>query len=1029
MSSQQPSGASLPRLGPTWRGNQGGRGFQPPPPAENRRSRSESYSSAGSGDSSTNKPKNVNKFALLDEDEDIMINGDTEDSKRFTPVVVRSSTKAGRSLADLAARAPDVPPTKGVKPAIARTESYTKDEAKVIRVTREKLLALRPRPLPNAEPPACLKHLEGSAIISKEPLDPVCWDSFDADEIWAQVPRDRPRAPGLAAPKGTPGALAEQVPVAPPNRRSLSVTSIGGVGKWARGVALPPPEEGANRRRQDAENPNELWDDPLDSNKPAADFSSFGNMPDDLKDDATDAFNFDRMAEATLEFEEELRGGNNGEAGEQNEELEVNAAPVDASRPLATTGTTIRSGSGDNVNVFEDFDEPCSELQPEAPAVKAADENPDASSRLMQMIGVTPSAEPELAPPVDGRNLNPWASLSGQQDPIVPAVEGIAGLSRNPWGGAAAAPQAGSGFDLVARLEAVAQEQQAQESMQMRQAREQEILRRRQVEEEAQRRAMAQKQAEEQARQQQMQGPSQVELILMERISQILENSWGRSDLISVLSTLHTEDSRVIPLLGNVDALRSLVARHPRRVALRHDPAFGSEMAILLMTNVQFQQYQQQQQDAENRSRREEIQRLEQQRRMQTMQKKQSTPSIDPNAPWYYSDPQGNVQGPFRGDEMRQWLEAGYFKGDLPISQQTTGQFIPLASIFPDLSIAFRTPSDEATENAAKVEAERRAQEEAQRRMVEAKAAAAAAERERREQQAAVSAKAAATQSNSNGSDQNDSSAQLKMILGLVGQAADNGTDEAYSSQHDPFSQQRPSLSVKPSNSKQPRVFTNAPAPSMPAAKPPATTVAPAWGGVSMGTPRKSMPEIQQEEARTTAFLAMERQTTGRSHNSGWANVAATSGQGWQSGALKQQTARAVVTGPNTFSLPTTNSSRSIPVRASSVPATGAPAPRGGAQQQPADAFGATMNPALEAWCKEQMRKLNGSDDLTLVSFCMTLNDPAEIRQYLTAYLGSTPQINNFATEFINRKGGGKARTEEWETTVKPKKTKKVMKK
>ena len=87
------------------------------------------------------------------------------------------------------------------------------------------------------------------------------------------------------------------------------------------------------------------------------------------------------------------------------------------------------------------------------------------------------------------------------------------------------------------------------------------------------------------------------------------------------------------------------------------------------------------------------------------------------------------------------------------------------------------------------------------------------------------------------------------------------------------------------------------------------------------------------------------------------------------------------------------------------------------------------MNPALEAWCKEQMRKLNGSDDLTLVSFCMTLNDPAEIRQYLTAYLGSTPQINNFATEFINRKGGGKARTEEWETTVKPKKTKKVMKK
>jgi hypothetical protein len=169
MSSQQESGSSLPRLGPTWRGNQGGRGFQPPPPAENRRSRSESYSSAGSGDSS-NKQKNVNKFALLDEDEDIMMNGDTEDSKRF-PAVVRQSSKTGRSLADLAARAPEAPPPgKPANSTIGRADS--REEAKVIRITREKLLALRPRPIPGAEPPACLKHLEGTALISKEPLDP-----------------------------------------------------------------------------------------------------------------------------------------------------------------------------------------------------------------------------------------------------------------------------------------------------------------------------------------------------------------------------------------------------------------------------------------------------------------------------------------------------------------------------------------------------------------------------------------------------------------------------------------------------------------------------------------------------------------------------------------------------------------------------------------------------------------------------------------------------------------------------------------
>jgi transcription initiation factor TFIID subunit TAF12 len=41
------------------------------------------------------------------------------------------------------------------------------------------------------------------------------------------------------------------------------------------------------------------------------------------------------------------------------------------------------------------------------------------------------------------------------------------------------------------------------------------------------------------------------------------------------------------------------------------------------------------------------------------------------------------------------------------------------------------------------------------------------------------------------------------------------------------------------------------------------------------------------------------------------------------------------------------------------------------------DNFGenSQMSPALESWCKEQMRKLNGSDDLTLVRllFCIPI--------------------------------------------------------
>ena len=84
------------------------------------------------------------------------------------------------------------------------------------------------------------------------------------------------------------------------------------------------------------------------------------------------------------------------------------------------------------------------------------------------------------------------------------------------------------------------------------------------------------------------------------------------------------------------------------------------------------------------------------------------------------------------------------------------------------------------------------------------------------------------------------------------------------------------------------------------------------------------------------------------------------------------------------------------------------------------------MDPSLEKWCKDQMYKLNGTDDLTLVDFCMILTDSDEIGQYLTAYLGSTPQVNSFATEFIQRKGGTqKKNVEEWESTATIKKGKK----
>ena len=52
------------------------------------------------------------------------------------------------------------------------------------------------------------------------------------------------------------------------------------------------------------------------------------------------------------------------------------------------------------------------------------------------------------------------------------------------------------------------------------------------------------------------------------------------------------------------------------------------------------------------------------------------------------------------------------------------------------------------------------------------------------------------------------------------------------------------------------------------------------------------------------------------------------------------------------------------------------------------------MNSEMAEWCTQQLRRLANNDDLTLVQFCLTLESPVEVREYLAAYLGSTPQVS-----------------------------------
>merc|ERR1719421_1824315 len=65
---------------------------------------------------------------------------------------------------------------------------------------------------------------------------------------------------------------------------------------------------------------------------------------------------------------------------------------------------------------------------------------------------------------------------------------------------------------------------------------------------------------------------------------------------------------------------------------------------------------------------------------------------------------------------------------------------------------------------------------------------------------------------------------------------------------------------------------------------------------------------------------------------------------------------------------------------------------------------GSELDGDMRAWATQQMNKIKGTSDLTLVSFCMTLTSNSEIREYMRDVLGSTPQVSSFASEFIRRK-------------------------
>jgi len=762
----------------------------------------------------------------------------------------------------------------------------------------------------------------------------------------------------------------------------------------------------------------------------AADFSAFGgSLEDDHPRGKTgmDAFELTDMSKAAAAFEAELDVDRKDDNGNDSEAEANYNHTVDSSRPLAGTGTTIRSGSGNNVSVFEDFDEPSADETPEEAPIKGGNEANAASSRLMQMIGVSGTGEAASGAAVE--EAKPESSINEKAEAIPSNPWGAPTVSSNPWGDAGGLGSFGSQANETNGTSA--------------QQREEELRRRQQEEEKKRWEAMqAKQQADLQAQQQQQQQlrqqqQDQVENVLMERVSNILENSWGKSDLNSILSTLHAEDSRVIAILSSIDQLRALISRHPQRIHLGTEG--GVIMAQLRLNNQQWQVAQaqiaqakavQEQQELQRRRLQEEQLRQQQAAQQEALararaleqERQKQQVKIIPNAPWFYADPQGNIQGPFGGDEMKQWLEAGYFKGDLPISQNNGGPFRPLASYFSDPNTAFQ--SNQSDDEKAAAEARAKAEAEAAAKVQAAKEA----EERRRAEEAAKLAAEERRRAAEAELQQTDQSAQLKMMLGLGGGSTGIAGPPQPQPEPEPAAVEQPSKKQQKKKAQQKQVQQPKPEEEVAPAPEPAAPPAPAWGGGAAAASRKkSMSEIQQEEAKEAARRAKEQ--GGRPSGGGWANVAATGGSTAWGGAAATTPAAAVVSPmPVVAGVSSTqkiNANAAWNMKQAAAAAVPAAATKQSQKAAAVDNFGANgqMTPAMEKWCKDQMQKLNGSDDLTLVTFCMTLTDSDEIRQYLSAYLGSTPQVNNFATEFIKRKGGDNHA--EWESAGGPKKGRK----
>jgi len=128
--------------------------------------------------------------------------------------------------------------------------------------------------------------------------------------------------------------------------------------------------------------------------------------------------------------------------------------------------------------------------------------------------------------------------------------------------------------------------------------------------------------------------------------------------------------------------------------------------------------------------------------RNQTQNQTQNQQGVPPptgpitDAPWFYLDPSGTHQGPFKRAELLEWHDSGYFPLDLPLRPADAPPSMPFVPLAEMLECGWRYPGPRV---AAQMRAEHEAQmkqaaaqaREAQEAAMRARAEAEAAERER----------------------------------------------------------------------------------------------------------------------------------------------------------------------------------------------------------------------------------------------------------------------------------------------------------